>query len=188
MPHRFAAKGEGPHEGVGRDLVPRLGETAQAVALLDAVVVSGLNVFVPRRYPAEADRQIAPLLSMLGPSAEEAVLSNKARPNLKSGFTLGGEAAEADHLLEEAFFESSDFRVMESKTDHRCFVVGRTGSGKVGRPETLGGNQFGSRDPHQSRKLVSSLHHEPSGDPLPGFARSEPRYFLEHAVEACPAR
>ena len=52
------------------------------------------------------------------------------RPRLVSAFTLGGEAAEADHLLEEAFYESSDFNVMESRVDHRCFIIGRTGSGK----------------------------------------------------------
>lgn len=52
------------------------------------------------------------------------------KPRLRSGFTLGGEQAEADPLLEEAFFESSDFQVMESASDPRCFVVGRTGSGK----------------------------------------------------------
>lgn len=54
----------------------------------------------------------------------------KARPKLKSAFNLGGEAAEADHLLDEAFYESSDFAVIESKQDHRCIVVGRTGAGK----------------------------------------------------------
>lgn len=52
------------------------------------------------------------------------------RPKLRSQFTLGGEAAEADYLLEEAFFASSDFQVLESRLDHRCFIVGRTGSGK----------------------------------------------------------
>ena len=52
------------------------------------------------------------------------------RPRLVSAINLGGEAAEADHLLEEAFYESSDFSVMESRVDHRCFIVGRTGSGK----------------------------------------------------------
>ncbi len=52
------------------------------------------------------------------------------RPRLRSQFTLGGEAAEADYLLEDAFFESSDFQVVESRSDHRCFIVGRTGSGK----------------------------------------------------------
>lgn len=55
-------------------------------------------------------------------------MAKKAR--LKSGFTLGGEQAEADPLLEDAFFESSDFQVMDSPTDPRCFIVGRTGSGK----------------------------------------------------------
>ncbi|MDQ1744067.1 MAG: hypothetical protein QOE23_2406 [Pseudonocardiales bacterium] len=52
------------------------------------------------------------------------------RPTLRSAFSLGGEAAEADHLRDEAFFASSDYKVMESRTDHRCFIVGRTGSGK----------------------------------------------------------
>jgi len=52
------------------------------------------------------------------------------KPRLKSGFTLGGEQAEADPLLEDAFFESSDYQVLASKTDTRCFVVGRTGAGK----------------------------------------------------------
>lgn len=52
------------------------------------------------------------------------------RSRLQSGFTVGGEQAEADPLLEEAFVESSDYRVIASKDDPRCFVVGRTGSGK----------------------------------------------------------
>lgn len=33
-------------------------------------------------------------------------------------------------MLEEAFYASSDFNVIESRRDPRCFVVGRTGSGK----------------------------------------------------------
>jgi hypothetical protein len=60
---------------------------------------------------------------------QEPVMAAK-RPRLRSAFTLGGEAAEADHMLEEAFYLSSDYRVMESRTDHRCFIVGRTGAGK----------------------------------------------------------
>ena len=52
------------------------------------------------------------------------------RPKLKSAFTPGGEAAETDFLLEEAFYESSDYEVMQSKIDQRCFIVGRTGAGK----------------------------------------------------------
>lgn len=52
------------------------------------------------------------------------------RPKLKSAFTLGGESAEADALLEEAFFESSDYNVISSRDDKRCIIVGRTGSGK----------------------------------------------------------
>jgi hypothetical protein len=49
---------------------------------------------------------------------------------LRSVFNLGGEAAEADRLLNEAFFESSDYRVISSRSDSRCFLVGRTGAGK----------------------------------------------------------
>lgn len=32
--------------------------------------------------------------------------------------------------MEDAFFESSDFNVISSREDKRCFIVGRTGSGK----------------------------------------------------------
>jgi hypothetical protein len=52
------------------------------------------------------------------------------RPRLRSGFTLGGEQAEADHLLADAFFESSDYEVLQSTEDRRCFLIGRTGAGK----------------------------------------------------------
>ncbi|MEQ4567219.1 hypothetical protein [Paenarthrobacter sp. CAP02] len=48
----------------------------------------------------------------------------------KSGFTLGGEQAEADPLLSDAFYESGDYDVIRSKEDPRCFVIGRTGAGK----------------------------------------------------------
>lgn len=50
----------------------------------------------------------------------------------KSGkkFSLGGVSAEADELLEEAFYETSDFETISSRLNKRCFVVGRTGSGK----------------------------------------------------------
>jgi hypothetical protein len=52
------------------------------------------------------------------------------KPRLRSTFTLGGEQAEADSLLDDAFYESDDFAVISSRDDKRCFVVGRTGSGK----------------------------------------------------------
>jgi hypothetical protein len=52
------------------------------------------------------------------------------RPRLRSTFTLGGEQAEADDLLDDAFYESDDYAVISSREDKRCFVVGRTGSGK----------------------------------------------------------
>lgn len=52
------------------------------------------------------------------------------RTPLRSAFNLGGEAAEADRLLDDAFYETSDYLVIESRTDPRCFIVGRTGAGK----------------------------------------------------------
>ena len=52
------------------------------------------------------------------------------RPRLRSTFILGGEQAEADDLLDDAFYESGDYLVIESHDDKRCFIVGRTGSGK----------------------------------------------------------
>ncbi len=55
-------------------------------------------------------------------------MAKKSR--LASGFTLGGEQAEADPLLEDAFYRSGTYEVIESKDDTRCFIVGRTGSGK----------------------------------------------------------
>jgi hypothetical protein len=45
-------------------------------------------------------------------------------------FNLGGEQAEADPLLQQAFFESGHYAAIESRDDARCFIVGRTGSGK----------------------------------------------------------
>jgi energy-coupling factor transporter ATP-binding protein EcfA2 len=49
---------------------------------------------------------------------------------LQAGFTIGGEQAEADPLHEEAFVETDLYHVIEARDDHRCFVIGRTGSGK----------------------------------------------------------
>lgn len=49
---------------------------------------------------------------------------------MANDFNLGGEQAEADPLLEEAFYESAMFRSILSKRDRHCFLIGRTGSGK----------------------------------------------------------
>jgi hypothetical protein len=56
------------------------------------------------------------------------VSSNKQR--LKTGFTIGGEQAEADPFSAEAFIESPVYHVIADKSDPRCFLIGRTGSGK----------------------------------------------------------
>lgn len=55
-------------------------------------------------------------------------MGKKAR--LGFGFNIGGDQAEADPLLDEAFYPSAQYQAMASKDDPRCFVVGRTGSGK----------------------------------------------------------
>lgn len=47
-----------------------------------------------------------------------------------SNFSVGGESAEADPLLQQAFFESDDYLTISSKEDRRCFLIARTGSGK----------------------------------------------------------
>jgi hypothetical protein len=49
---------------------------------------------------------------------------------LNSDFRLGGLQAEADPLLEKAFYESGHYKAAERRDDPRCFVIGRTGSGK----------------------------------------------------------
>ncbi len=51
-------------------------------------------------------------------------------PRLSSGFYLGGQQAEADPLLEDAFDETNQYKAVSSRDDHRCFIIGRTGSGK----------------------------------------------------------
>ncbi|MEU4742129.1 hypothetical protein AB0G02_16935 [Actinosynnema sp. NPDC023658] len=56
----------------------------------------------------------------------------KAQPNRApaTDFNLGGGQAEADPLLQRAFYESGQYAAMASREDPRCFIVGRTGSGK----------------------------------------------------------
>jgi hypothetical protein len=52
------------------------------------------------------------------------------KSRIKSGFTLGGEQAEADPLSSDAFVSTDLFDVIADKRDTRCFLIGRTGSGK----------------------------------------------------------
>lgn len=52
-------------------------------------------------------------------------------PNkFKSNFTFGNVIAESDHLLADAYWDNGDFATIESHEDKRCFIIGRTGSGK----------------------------------------------------------
>lgn len=48
----------------------------------------------------------------------------------KSSFTFGGLMAESDHLLSKAYWDNGDYEAIESREDKRCFIIGRTGSGK----------------------------------------------------------
>lgn len=50
---------------------------------------------------------------------------------LTRDFILGGEQAEADPLLQLAFFASADYLAVESRIDPHCFLIGRTGGGKT---------------------------------------------------------
>lgn len=56
--------------------------------------------------------------------------ASSSRRRLLSNFTLGGEQAEQDPILQQAFYESDDYLSLESRHDTRCFLIGRTGSGK----------------------------------------------------------
>jgi hypothetical protein len=55
-------------------------------------------------------------------------MAKKAR--LGTSFNIGGDQAEADPLLDEAFYSSAQYESILDRQDPRCFVVGRTGSGK----------------------------------------------------------
>lgn len=56
--------------------------------------------------------------------------ATKQSRTLTSAFSLGGEQAEADPLLRDAFYASGHYSAVVSREDPRCFVIGRTGSGK----------------------------------------------------------
>lgn len=58
------------------------------------------------------------------------MVTSPITPRLSSDFNLGGQQAEADPLLERAFYESGHYKAAERRGDPRCFVIGRTGGGK----------------------------------------------------------
>ncbi|MCG5469493.1 zeta toxin family protein [Micromonospora sp. LAH09] len=62
----------------------------------------------------------------MGKSTPNAITNRR----IQSDFNLGGGAAEADGLLQEAFFETGHYRAIVSRRERKCFLVGRTGSGK----------------------------------------------------------
>lgn len=48
----------------------------------------------------------------------------------RNNFNIGGEQAEADPLLMQAFYESDDYKTIVDREDAHCFLIARTGSGK----------------------------------------------------------
>jgi len=48
----------------------------------------------------------------------------------RSNFSFGGVMAESDPLLPAAYWDNGDYEAIASQSDPRCFVIGRTGSGK----------------------------------------------------------
>lgn len=57
-------------------------------------------------------------------------VASKSKNGAKVRFSFGGEQAEADPLLRESFFETSQYSAIADPHDPRCFLIGRTGSGK----------------------------------------------------------
>ncbi len=57
-------------------------------------------------------------------------MARKRAQRLGGDFSLGGETAEADPFLEQAFVEFAGFSVVDTRDNPKRFLVGRTGSGK----------------------------------------------------------
>jgi hypothetical protein len=55
---------------------------------------------------------------------------NNMQTGFRSNFTFGGMMAESDPLLSTTYWDNGDFETMASPKDPRCFLIGRTGSGK----------------------------------------------------------
>ncbi|MBQ1019174.1 hypothetical protein KBX71_15055 [Micromonospora sp. D93] len=56
--------------------------------------------------------------------------SRHPKQRIRNDFTLGRGAAEHDGQFLDAFYETWLYRAILSKEDERCFIIGRTGSGK----------------------------------------------------------
>ncbi len=58
-------------------------------------------------------------------------------PRIRADFTFGGEIAESDPLLADAFYDNGSFSALIARDDPRRFIIGRTGSGKSAAFERL---------------------------------------------------
>jgi hypothetical protein len=64
--------------------------------------------------------------------------TSSRRQKLSATFNIGGESAEADPLLDRAFFTTSQYQLAASHDSFDCFLIGRTGSGKSAILRRLG--------------------------------------------------
>ncbi|MGB2990165.1 MAG: hypothetical protein WBC98_09420, partial [Candidatus Zixiibacteriota bacterium] len=53
------------------------------------------------------------------------------RKRLRAGHQIGGMSAENDFLLSECFYDNGDYDAIASRNMKKCFLIGRTGSGKT---------------------------------------------------------
>src|SRR5687767_1886938 len=54
----------------------------------------------------------------------------KSLLGIKGDVTIGAGTAERDPLLPHAFLDNGQYSAIASPADPRCFIIGRTGSGK----------------------------------------------------------
>jgi hypothetical protein len=57
-------------------------------------------------------------------------MKRQRRSPILKRLNFGGIAAETDPLLGTAYYDNGDFEIIADPKEHRCFIIGRTGSGK----------------------------------------------------------
>lgn len=103
-----------------------------AIKDLDTDSVTLCVVYFSHRDGAKTPDMLTCSWVTLRGNKEADVAKKKSKSAPPPRFTLGGDHAEADSLLQEGFFSSEAYEALASQAhDQRCFVVGRTGSGKT---------------------------------------------------------
>lgn len=57
-------------------------------------------------------------------------MTQRSTMKIEANFSLGGSAAEYDPLLIDAWIHSNAYSIVESRIASKCFLIGRTGTGK----------------------------------------------------------